>query len=1116
MHILELRPSLRWLPVLPRLPQSDSRLPTHQPEFVDNRAGNTLDAALLARLEWLATNLRTPADVSIATGYFNPEGFGRIADALEQVGQVRLLLGAEPISPPARPVRHLTDPRGQRFEAKLLRDALAQNQQGLLRDRDSLAFAPATDRAIQRLLAFLESGKLEVRRYEKRFLHGKAYIFQQGQGVIAGSSNFTAAGLVSNLELNLGQYQPSVTEQVERWFEELWVEAEPYDLAALYEARYEEYDPYLIYLRVLWERYHAELDQERAADGILHLTRFQTDGLDRARRILDRYNGVLIADSVGLGKSFIAGELLRNLIERERKRALLIAPAALRDGSWARFKHRFQLGVETISFNELADDASLGGTRAHLQAKPQEYSLIVVDEAHALRNADTKAAAALRVLLQGDPPKQLVLMSATPVNNSLWDLYNLLVFFAGHDAVFAELGVPSLKRKFEQAMKEDPYSLKPEVLFDILDATTVRRTRHFVQRYYPNDRVKIGDELQAIQFPRPHVQSRTYDMDKVLPGFFDEFAELLVPEHGEPKLTMARYAPSRFRRGAPPDARELSLVGLIRSGLLKRFESSAHAFGNTVERMIAAHDLFLKALDSGALPTPELLDELSSVDTDESWDDLLAAAPPLGLGDLDVPRLRAAVEGDRVLLLGLLTRARSVSAAEDPKLELLVKELERIAADAEKRGLGEQDVRNRRKVLVFSYFADTVEWIDGYLRARLETDRRLAAYRGRLASVRGTTGVETVGRQHAIYGFAPISTDAPAGYQEDKYDVLIATDVLAEGLNLQQAACIINYDLPWNPMRLVQRHGRIDRIGSPHADVHLTCIFPDRALDQMLRLEERIRRKLAQAAASVGLDSEVIPGLEVVEQNFSDTLEELERIRVEDASIFERGGEGATAHSGEEYRQELRKAIADGLEDRIRSLPGASGSGLAQGDIRGHFFCARVDDKVLLRFVPWDAEAPIVRDSLGAMRRITCSPGTRRVMPDDLREGAYAAWERARADIAQEWLWATDPANLAPRIPPLFRDAAAHVRANRPDEMTQDENDRIVAALEAPRGARDARALRAVFDRDNLVGVKTTLEIAQFVRERGLQPWKAPEPLPPIDDADIRLVVWMAVERAAS
>ena len=1088
---------------------------TSQPEFVDNRDGNTLERALIARLEWLAANLREPTDVSIATGYFNPEGFGRIAESLEKLGKVRLLLGAEPVTPPARPVRHLQDPRGERFEAKLLRDALEQNTQGLLRDRDSLAFAPATDRAIKRLLEFMESGKLEVRRYERRFLHGKAYIFQNGQGVLAGSSNFTAAGLVSNLELNLGQYQPGVTQQVERWFEELWADAAPYDLAELYKARYEEYDPYLIYLRVLWERYHSELDTERGRDGILHLTRFQTDGLDRARRILEKYNGVLIADSVGLGKSFLAGELLRQTIERDRKRALLVAPAALRDGSWARFKDRFQLGVETISFNELADELSLGGRTPHLKNKPEEYSLIVVDEAHALRNAETKAAAALRRLLQGDPPKQLVLMSATPVNNSLWDLYNLLVYFTGHDAIFAELGIPSLRRKFEQAMKEDPFSLKPDVLFDVLDATTVRRTRHFVQRYYPNDRVKIGDEVQTIQFPRPHVRARTYDLDGVLPGFFGEFAEMLAPESGEPLLTMARYAPTRYRRTTPPDARELSLVGLIRSGLLKRFESSAHAFGNTLERMITAHDLFLTALDNGILPTPELLGELLAVDTDESWEDLMADGEPLDALEFDIPKLRTAVRGDRELLLRFLERARSVKQDSDPKLELLVDELAAIAADSEKEGIGEQDTRDRRKVLVFSYFADTVDWIVGFLRERIATDRRLAAYRGRITAVRGTEGVQGVGRQHAIYGFAPRSTDAPAGFQEDKYDILVCTDVLSEGLNLQQAARIINYDLPWNPMRLVQRHGRIDRIGSLHADVWLTCIFPDKELDRMLGLEKRIRIKLAQAAASVGLDAEVLPGVEVVDHNFADSQEEIERIRREDASIFERGGEGASAHSGEEYRQELRKAISLGLEERIRALPGAAGSGLAQGDTRGHFFCARVDDKVLLRFVPLDPNGEIVRDALGSLRTITCVQETPRVMPDDLLDGAYGAWVRARDDIATEWQWATDPANLQPRVRPLFREAAAHVRAYRPEDMTLEENDRLVAALEAPRSLREEKALRSVFTREKSDGVRSSRVLAAFVKERGLQPWKAPEPLPPIDTSDIRLIVWMAVEAAA-
>ena len=1066
--------------------------PTPQPEFVDNRNGNTLAVALEARLEWLATHLVQPTDVAIASGYFNPEGFGRVVHALEKVGRVRLLLGAEPVPPPARPTRHLGDPRGARFENALLRDALHLNEAGLLRDRDAMAFASATDHAIQHLLEFLKSGKMEVRRYEKRFLHGKAFIFQDGQGVLAGSSNFTAAGLVSNLELNLGQYQPHVTQKVEEWYEALWAEAVPYDLAALYEARFEPYDPYLIYLRVLWEKYHAELDGERTPDGVLHLTRFQNDGLDRARRILERYNGVLIADSVGLGKSFLAGELLRQTIERDRKRALLIAPAALRDGSWARFKHRFMLGIEAISFNELADEKELGGTRRQLKSLPAEYSLIVVDEAHALRNAETKAAAALRRLLQGDPPKQVVLMTATPVNNSLWDLYNLLLFFVGHDAVFAELGIASLKRRFDEAMKTDPFSLKPDVLFDILDATTVRRTRHFVQRYYPNDRVRIGGETQTIQFPRPHVKSRGYDLDEVLPGFFADFAEQLAPEDGVPALSMARYVPSLFRRGEAPEAREVALVGLIRSGLLKRFESSAHAFANTLERMIAAHDLFLRALDAGKLPTSDLLGELSNVDTDESWDELLAEGDAIDPAEYDVERLRAAVANDRAILLGFYERARTVRRETDPKLELLIEELAAIAAHAEQHGVGEEDMRNRRKVLVFSYFTDTVEWIYKHLMDRMATDRRLAVYRGRIAQVRGSEGAGGVGRHEAIYGFAPISSEAPAGYQDDKFDVLIATDVLSEGLNLQQAARIINYDLPWNPMRLVQRHGRIDRIGSPHADIWMTCIFPDAQLDGMLRLEERIRVKLAQAAASVGLDSEVIPGAAAVDLNFADSLEEIERLRREDATIFEQGGEGASAHSGEEYRQELRKAIEQGLEAQIRALPGAAGSGLRQGKERGHFFCVRVDDKVLLRWVPWNRENPVIGDALGCLRRITCLPGTPRLMPDDLREGAYEAWELARAHIREEWAWATDPANLQPRIRPLFREAAAHVRAFRPEEMTLEEGDRLVASLEAPRGMRDERALRQVFNKDTSDGAEATRRIGAFVKERGFQPWKAP------------------------
>jgi phosphatidylserine/phosphatidylglycerophosphate/cardiolipin synthase-like enzyme len=170
-----------------------------------------------------------------------------------------------------------------------------------------LEFSPATDRAVQRLLGYLKSGKIEVRRNEKAFLHGKAYLFGTDlfgapAGVLAGSSNFTAAGLASNLELNLGRYDPTPAGKVKDWFDWLWNESKSYDLAAIYAARYIEYTPYLIYLRVLWERYGQEIEAEAGPESRIKLTTFQNDGIFRAKRILHQYNGVLIADAVGLGK----------------------------------------------------------------------------------------------------------------------------------------------------------------------------------------------------------------------------------------------------------------------------------------------------------------------------------------------------------------------------------------------------------------------------------------------------------------------------------------------------------------------------------------------------------------------------------------------------------------------------------------------------------------------------------------------------------------------------------------------------------------------------------------------------------------------------------------------
>jgi len=1082
-----------------------------KPEFVDNRDGNTLVAALQGHLDWLGETYAQPVELSIATGYFNPGGFALIADRLDGLPKVRLMLGAEPTPPPARPIRKPGEPRGDRFEAKLVREAIQANFDGLLRDRDRLDFARGTDASLRRLLEFLDSGRIEVRRYEKRFLHGKAFIFADEEGVLAGSSNFTAAGLTGNLELNLGRYDPTPVRQVKQWYDDLWEEAQPFDLAAIYKARFEEYDPYLIYLRVLWELYGQELEEERGSETRIHLTTFQTDGVWRARQVMDRYNGVLVADGVGLGKSFIAGELMREAVEDQRQRVLLVAPATLRDGMWDRFCHEHQIFIETISYEQLANDSGLGeGGRPCLKFSPNEYAMVVIDESQAFRNPDTLRARALRRLLMGKPPKKLVLLSATPVNNSLWDLYYMLLLFVGHDAAFAARGIRSLKDRFREVTKEDPYDLRPDMLFDVLDEVTVRRTRHFVRRYYPHDRIiGPGGVEMPVRFPDPHVKAINYELDDVLPDFFDEFEEALAPEEGDPLLTMARYCPSAYGPSGT-DESQLALVGLVRSGLLKRFESSVYAFAKTAAKMAEGHDLFLKALDRGYILRTKDMGEWADIDTDEEWDLLLQATEQEPAEGYDVDQLRKDVENDRDLLRKFAKQARKIKAKTCPKLKELAGALRDLLSQAHEEGIDEEDVREKRKVVIFSYFADTAEWVEEYLHDIVDKDKHLAEYRGRIVSVAGQERRHGISREDAVFSFVPQSSEAPPGRDEDRFDIMVTTDVLAEGVNLQQCRNIINYDLPWNPMRLVQRHGRIDRIGSPHKDVYVRCFFPDKRLDTLLDLENRIRQKLAQAAASIGVESEVIPGGVTNEVVFTETRKEIEKLRAQDASLLEMAGEDPHAHSGEEYRQELRKGMQT-LEQEIRCLPWAAGSGIAGGPQRGHFFCARVGDRLFLRFVPTDG-GDVVRNTLGCLRTITCKEDSPRHLPQDLADATYDAWAAARSDIYDEWIFATDPANLQPRIRPLFRAAADHLRAHPPVGVAQDELDEVVEALEAPWGVRIDRSIREVFSPEAEDPLGASAALVEKVRELGLQPFIQPEPLPVIDEDEITLICWMAVD----
>ncbi len=1103
-----------------------------KPELAVNRGQQTVAGALNGFISHAATGFLGGACLDIATAYFNVGGYSLLADALDHATGVRLLLGAEP-NPPESRRRALRSESAnpQRAARTRLRQALEGHEHNLLVERDHFGFTFEVDSTTRRLVKWLRSENVQVRRLEGRFLHGKAFLVgDRSHGVVAGSSNFTYAGLATNLELNLGNYSPHVVGQVQDWFEELWDEAEEYDLASLFEARFEPHAPQLVYLRMLWEFYGEELEAEAAAEGApqIHLTSFQSDGLWRAKRILEERNGVLIADEVGLGKTFLAGELIREAVQGRRQRVLVITPATLRDGPWRAFIHEHLLAVELVSYEDLMADRRLNPEHKaaiKLRADINEYAMVVIDEAHNLRNPGTQRAHALRQLLAGSPPKKLVMLTATPVNNSLWDLYHLLGYFLRNDAVFADAGIRSLRDHFANAMALNPDDLTPEHLFDVLDAVVVRRTRAFVKRFYPNDTIKVGGQDQQIVFPTPRVHKVDYNLDEVMPGFFDRFAHALDPDAGveDPSvLTMARYSPSQFRLDQAEDAYEKQLVGLLRSGLLKRFESSPYAFAETCERMATSHDAFLSLLDNGRVATGEALadwiatdsDEVTGKDVDTFLDGIVGVSDDAAQYEVD--RLREYVDRDRGLLSSFAAEARIVTRSDDPNLAALVNELADIASEAVAQGIGPDDVRNRRKVLIFSYYADTVDWVYEHLVEMTESDDRLASYRDRIASLSGTTGTES--KESVLWGFAPLTTDAPVGADDDRFDIVVTTDVLAEGVNLQQARHIINYDLPWNPMRLVQRHGRIDRIGSHHSEVFLRCVFPDDRLDDLLGLEERLHRKIAQAAASIGVGDVLPDQAAQADINFTEAREEIERLRNENPKLFERGGTTRGVLSGEQFRQELRQALEDSnLADQIKSLPWGSGSGMAVSspDGRpGYIFCARVGDhpRPIFRFVETGTNAAVVDKTLACLDKARPPAGfdTPRQLDDATIQGAFPAWETARAHIVEGWNFMADPANLQPKVAPRLHRAAEILREHPPPGLTQEEIDRAIDTINAPYPERTIRTFQtAITSNEN--PAEQAKNILGVIHTLGLEPYIPPEPLPEVRPEDIHLVIWLAL-----
>uniref|UniRef100_UPI000AA859D3 SNF2-related protein n=1 Tax=Mycolicibacterium llatzerense TaxID=280871 RepID=UPI000AA859D3 len=500
---------------------------TQLPSFATNHSASDATATVADKVNELFRLLRenkvTAPPIAIATAYINPGGFALLADELEQAPHVRLLLGAEPDAESVNAIASGDSDQDARRCA-----AIQHHQAWLEAERDTMGFARVPTNQAKRMVQWLRSvdpadrAKVEVRRYSGGFLHGKAYLVEDSatQAAMAGSSNMTYAGLALNAELNLGTGGGTgAAEKVREWFEHFWQLSDPYDLAELYGRLWEPHAPWAIYLRMLWEIYgeHLDTDENPSVRTGLNLTRFQSDGVVRMERLLDEHGGVLVADEVGLGKTFLAGEVIYRTANINRQRVLIVAPAALKTSMWEPFlvTHDFSRWVTVYSYEEVRNrlDTDKGPIDAFLK-EIEDYSLVVIDEAHNLRNSGAQRSGAVDRVITAGNPKKVVLLTATPVNNSLIDLETLVKYFIRDDARFASLGIPSIREYIKRAQAIDPANLTPEHLFDLMDQVAVRRTRKFVKEHYANEMIVGPDgKPTTIKFPQPKVRRIDYDLD---------------------------------------------------------------------------------------------------------------------------------------------------------------------------------------------------------------------------------------------------------------------------------------------------------------------------------------------------------------------------------------------------------------------------------------------------------------------------------------------------------------------------------------------------------------------------------------------------------------------------
>ena len=1013
---------------------------TESPLFiVDNSDGGR------SGLGYLRDWCEIASSIDIATGFFEIGALIDLDGEWQKLEKIRILMG---------------DPSGNQSKRALLRSVSDRCSQALDRSVISEKTANPFLNGTAAIVEAMSSGKIECRIYTSDKFHAKAYITHGrldvvGSKALVGSSNFTRPGLSHNVELNIMQESQSEVAQLQAWFDRHWDDAEEVtaEMIDVVTKHTRTFSPFEVYSRALHQlfqgRDETDLEWEQNSSRMFPLLdRYQQEAYWGLRQIAERHGGALLCDGVGLGKTYVGLMLIERLV-RDGKKVVLFAPKAVNDSVW-RPDLRAHLG-DVAGIGNFADFSNLtvfnhtdltrpGDFPDRFAAITEAADAVVIDEAHHFRNRGTRGLSPEEVaegeiwvdersryhrmfdLINGGPKrKEVYLLTATPINNSLNDFRHLVELFTnGDDTAFARtLGVNSLTARMKSITKEvqrrqaaetgvdssevgaDAEAVEDALVGDdIFRNLVIQRSRSYAKQS------QIQEKGSAAAFPErnPPVVA-DYSLKRSYGRLLETVDNAFRRE--KPLFSLALYYPAAYYIGDDEEIfdafekeRQKQVVGLIRTSFLKRFESSAAAFERSCDRLARKLILFVRSnaqTESEIAAVDEWIDDHSALlaeersaaldaETDDSdpdddveeeefseVDDQLV----LARDEFDVAAMIAESMSDLELLGDLLRTCRALKPEKDQKLQRLID----LLLDEENLG---------HKVMVFSEYADTARYLRDELRkAGVE----------RVAQIDSGTKAN---RAEVLKRFAPYYNRSSSSDLEQsglgEIQVLIATDVLSEGLNLQDATRLVNDDIHWNPVRLMQRIGRVDRRMNPEIEARILAdhpelendrgrvtywnFLPPEELDSLLSLYKRVTHKTLLISETLGIEHGQLLSPD-------DNMQVLRE--------FNEHYEGAVTPM-EDLHLEYQRLLAEdpGLERRLEHLPAGIFSGKAQSEglLRGVFFCYRLPglDLALNEFT---LEA-------GETRWYLCPVGDAEVVEDP---AAIAQHVRSATDTARRCIW---------------------------------------------------------------------------------------------------------------